>query len=97
MQLCRGNLFHCISFGMVHIFIHNLRLFRRYLSRLCQGSKEPCGWFQGAWLTPNEFQFISVRETEKVYVIEVHEAAADQGHWDATNEEWNRGDTRPSF
>ena len=23
-----------------------------------------------------------------MYVIEVHEAAADQGHWDATNEEW---------
>ena len=23
-----------------------------------------------------------------LHVIEVHEAAADQGHWDAINEEW---------
>ena len=32
-----------------------------YLSRLCQGSKGPCIWFQDAWLTPNEFQYISGR------------------------------------
>ena len=44
----------------------NARWFRRYLSRLCQGSKGPCVWFQGAWLTPNEFQYISGRETAKV-------------------------------
>ena len=36
-----------------------------YLSRLCQGSKGPCIWFQDAWLTPNEFQYISGRETAK--------------------------------
>ena len=30
-----------------------------YLSRLCQGSKGPCIWFQEAWITPNEFQYIS--------------------------------------
>ena len=36
-----------------------------YLSRLCQGSKGPCIWFQEAWLTPNEFQYISGRETAK--------------------------------
>ena len=78
----------------------------RYLSRLCQGSKGPCVWYQviqksqkkapcesfeshefllamtflevlvqpqfkiflsqDSWLTPNEFQFISGRETAKV-------------------------------
>ena len=36
-----------------------------YLSRLCQGSKGPCIWFQDAWLTPNEFQYVSGRETAK--------------------------------
>ena len=36
-----------------------------YLSRLCQGSKGPCIWFQDSWLTPNEFQYISGRETAK--------------------------------
>ena len=36
-----------------------------YLSRLCQGSKGPCIWFQDAWITPNEFQYISGRETAK--------------------------------
>ena len=36
-----------------------------YLSRLCQGSKGPCIWFQEAWITPNEFQYISGRETAK--------------------------------
>ena len=36
-----------------------------YLSRLCQGSKGPCIWFQESWLTPNEFQYISGRETAK--------------------------------
>ena len=39
-----------------------------YLSRLCQGSKGPCIWFQGSWLTPNEFQYISGRETAKVSI-----------------------------
>ena len=41
-------------------------LFSRYLSKLCQGSKGPCISFQGSWLTPNEFQYISGRETAKV-------------------------------
>ena len=36
-----------------------------YLSRLCQGSKGPCIWFQESWITPNEFQYISGRETAK--------------------------------
>ncbi|GFN79797.1 sterile alpha motif domain-containing 11 [Plakobranchus ocellatus] len=36
-----------------------------YLSKLCQGSKGPCISFQTSWLTPNEFQFVSGRETAK--------------------------------
>ncbi|KAF8790558.1 Deformed epidermal autoregulatory factor 1 like protein [Argiope bruennichi] len=36
-----------------------------YLSRLCQGSKGASILFQNVWLTPNEFQFISGRETAK--------------------------------
>ena len=44
----------------------NLSLtFFSLLLRLCQGSKGPCIWFQGTWLTPNEFQYISGRETAK--------------------------------
>lgn len=40
-----------------------------FLSKLCQGSKGPCILFKHAyWLTPNEFQFISGRETAKEYV-----------------------------
>ncbi|GIY25586.1 SAND domain-containing protein [Caerostris darwini] len=36
-----------------------------YLSRLCQGSKGASIFFQNVWLTPNEFQSISGRETAK--------------------------------
>jgi len=37
-----------------------------YLTRLCQGSKGPCILFKAYyWLTPNEFQYISGRETAK--------------------------------
>jgi len=36
-----------------------------YLSKLCQGSKGPCVSFKGSWLTPNEFQYVSGRETAK--------------------------------
>lgn len=36
-----------------------------YLSRLCQGSRGPCILFGDAWLTPNEFQYISGRENAK--------------------------------
>ena len=36
-----------------------------YLSRLCQGSRGPCVLFRGSWLTPNEFQYVSGRETAK--------------------------------
>ncbi|XP_070390166.1 sterile alpha motif domain-containing protein 11-like isoform X1 [Dermacentor albipictus] len=36
-----------------------------YLSRLCQGSKGPCILFRDTWLTPNEFQYVSGRETAK--------------------------------
>jgi SAND domain len=36
-----------------------------YLSRLSQGSRGPCIYHRGHWLTPNEFQHISGRETAK--------------------------------
>lgn len=36
-----------------------------FLSRLCQGSKGASILFQNVWFTPNEFQFISGRETAK--------------------------------
>ncbi|XP_065578692.1 polycomb protein Scm-like [Artemia franciscana] len=36
-----------------------------YLSKLCQGSRGACIYYQGSWLTPNEFQFLSGRETAK--------------------------------
>ncbi|XP_076315859.1 uncharacterized protein LOC143228493 [Tachypleus tridentatus] len=36
-----------------------------YLSKLCQGSKGPCIFFRDIWLTPNEFQYVSGRETAK--------------------------------
>lgn len=36
-----------------------------YLSRFCQGSKGPCISFDDMWLTPNEFQYISGRESAK--------------------------------
>ncbi|XP_076074823.1 uncharacterized protein LOC143045886 [Mytilus galloprovincialis] len=35
------------------------------LDKLWQGSKGPCIHFQGSWLTPNEFQYVSGRETAK--------------------------------
>lgn len=38
---------------------------RLHLSKLCQGSKGPCIYFNKAWLTPNEFQYVSGRETAK--------------------------------
>lgn len=36
-----------------------------YLTKLCQGSKGPCILYQESWLTPNEFQYVSGRETAK--------------------------------
>ncbi|ESO87185.1 hypothetical protein LOTGIDRAFT_229327 [Lottia gigantea] len=36
-----------------------------YLSRLCQGSKGQCIEFEGAWISPNDFQMLSGRETAK--------------------------------
>lgn len=36
-----------------------------YMSRLQLGSKGTCVLFENAWLTPNEFQYISGRETAK--------------------------------
>jgi hypothetical protein len=36
-----------------------------YLSRLCRGSRGPCILFQETWLTPNQFQAVSGRETAK--------------------------------
>ena len=36
-----------------------------YLSRLYRGSKGSCILFQNTWLTPNQFQSISGRETAK--------------------------------
>ena len=35
------------------------------LSKLCQGSKGSCIYYNGLYLTPNEFQFVSGRETAK--------------------------------
>lgn len=35
------------------------------LEKLWQGSKGQCINFQGSWLTPNEFQYVSGRETAK--------------------------------
>lgn len=41
-----------------------------YLTRLCQGSKGPCILFNACyWLTPNEFQSISGRNSAKVIAI----------------------------
>jgi hypothetical protein len=42
-----------------------VNIFYPSVFRLCQGSKGPCIWFQDAWLTPNEFQYLSGRETAK--------------------------------
>ncbi|XP_063292984.1 sterile alpha motif domain-containing protein 11 isoform X2 [Pelobates fuscus] len=36
-----------------------------YIQKLCQGSKGPSIRYRGDWLTPNEFQFVSGRETAK--------------------------------
>ena len=36
-----------------------------YMSRLQLGSKGTCLLFENAWLTPNEFQYVSGRETAK--------------------------------
>ena len=36
-----------------------------YLNRLSSGSKGACVLFDNAWLTPNEFQYVSGRETAK--------------------------------
>ncbi|XP_066493065.1 sterile alpha motif domain-containing protein 11 [Tiliqua scincoides] len=36
-----------------------------YINRLCQGSKGPSIRYRAEWLTPNEFQFVSGRETAK--------------------------------
>nr|XP_002737526.1 PREDICTED: polycomb protein Scm-like [Saccoglossus kowalevskii] len=36
-----------------------------YLNKLCQGSKGQCIYFKESWLTPNEFQYVSGRETAK--------------------------------
>ncbi|XP_042199512.1 sterile alpha motif domain-containing protein 11 isoform X3 [Callorhinchus milii] len=36
-----------------------------YINKLCQGSKGPSIRHSGEWLTPNEFQFVSGRETAK--------------------------------
>ncbi len=36
-----------------------------YINKLCQGSKGPSIKYRAEWLTPNEFQFVSGRETAK--------------------------------
>ncbi|KAL5019221.1 hypothetical protein ScPMuIL_004943 [Solemya velum] len=38
---------------------------KMYLSKLAEGSKGPCVFFHGSWLTPNEFQYVSGRATAK--------------------------------
>ncbi|KAF4524105.1 hypothetical protein B566_EDAN007688 [Ephemera danica] len=35
------------------------------LARLCRGSSGRCVLYKGSWLTPNEFQLLSGRETAK--------------------------------
>lgn len=48
-----------------------------YVRKLCQGSKGPSIRHRGEWLTPNEFQFVSGRETAKDWKRSIrHKGAA---------------------
>lgn len=51
-----------------------------YVRKLCQGSKGPSIRHRGEWLTPNEFQFVSGRETAKDWKRSIrHKGAAASG------------------
>lgn len=51
-----------------------------YVRKLCQGSKGPSIRHRGEWLTPNEFQFVSGRETAKDWKRSIrHKGAATVG------------------
>ncbi|KAB0399509.1 hypothetical protein E2I00_015822, partial [Balaenoptera physalus] len=51
-----------------------------YVRKLCQGSKGPSICHRGEWLTPNEFQFVSGRETAKDWKRSIrHKGAAAVG------------------
>ena len=43
----------------------NIRIILKKIHLVFRGSKGPCIWFRDSWLTPNEFQYISGRETAK--------------------------------
>lgn len=50
-----------------------------YINKLCQGSKGPSIKYRGEWLTPNEFQFVSGRETAKDWKRSIrHKGKLDQ-------------------
>lgn len=56
-----------------------------YVRKLCQGSKGPSIRHRGEWLTPNEFQFVSGRETAKDWKRSIrHKGAAAVGAQAAT-------------
>lgn len=56
-----------------------------YVRKLCQGSKGPSIRHRGEWLTPNEFQFVSGRETAKDWKRSIrHKGAPEVGTRAAT-------------
>lgn len=73
-----------------------------YVRKLCQGSKGPSIRHRGEWLTPNEFQFVSGRETAKDWKRSIrHKGAAEVGARAATvpplRSPRTRGSGPPSF
>ena len=54
---CGGYTVICVECGLNKAVLH--------LDKLCQGSKGACILFDDAWMTPNEFQAESGRETAK--------------------------------
>ncbi|KAG9332767.1 hypothetical protein JZ751_014866 [Albula glossodonta] len=48
-----------------------------YINKLCQGSKGPSIKYRGEWLTPNEFQFVSGRETAKDWKRSIRHKGAE--------------------
>ena len=54
---CGGDTVICVECGLNKAVLH--------LNKLCQGSKGACILFDDAWMTPNEFQAESGRETAK--------------------------------
>nr|XP_045238430.1 sterile alpha motif domain-containing protein 11 isoform X9 [Macaca fascicularis] len=58
-----------------------------YVRKLCQGSKGPSIRHRGEWLTPNEFQFVSGRETAKDWKRSIRHKGAAAPPFPA----WTRG------